>query len=160
MVVPMSLEACRSTADVLWRPQAANEYPKLSIALVKRFDAHGQASTQLREEAATEAQLQLTSLKDDWDPSATAKMHATWDDRNGWRSLRAARLLQKLRSCGIWELHLCHFLRRSSFAGMVFSPHIDLVALPHKVTQKYGLQVVEHLVHRLLTEQDDTSQRT
>ena len=39
---------------------------------------------------------------------------------------------------------------RSSFAGGVFSPHIDLVALPGKVTQPHGQEVVAHLVANLL----------
>ena len=71
-------------------------------------------------------------------------MHRTWDDRKGWRARRAASILASLRSVGEYELHVCHFLRRSSFAGGVFSPHIDLVLHP-KCTQTYGKAVVDHL---------------
>ena len=42
------------------------------------------------------------------------------------------------------------FGRRSSFAGGVFSPHIDLIALPHKVTQPHGRVVVRQMVANLL----------
>ena len=82
-------------------------------------------------------------------PTSAYRPHLTlrrWDDFRSRRARRAASLLWKLRACGEWELHLTHFFRRSSFAGCVFSPHIDVIALPHKVTQAHGLEVVQHMV--------------
>ena len=47
------------------------------------------------------------------------------------------------------KVQLNLFLGEYLSAGGVFSPHIDLVALPAKITQPFGLEVVKHLAERL-----------
>ena len=146
-VLPPSAAACqRPEARVIWRPSeettsASSSWPP-TLAL----------SPEAEESAGGGGQrtLVLRPLPRTWDSSETVRSHSTWDDRQATRGRRAAAILQQLRSCGDWELHLCHFLpKRSSFAGGVFSPHIDLVAHP-KCTQRYGLEVVRHLAARMV----------
>ena len=148
-VIPLSELSCRQpNAGVLWRP-GASEVSTMGAHL--RFDLHTSA-------------LVLLPLPEDWestrDADDTALKHSTWDDgvvgrHTGKRARACAGLLRRLRSCGEWELHLAHFRGCSSFAGGVFSPHIDLVALPGKVTQPHGHQVVKHLVANLLRQHSD-----
>ena len=99
---------------------------------------------------AGRCKLVLRPFEDAWDPAPTARCHTTWDDFRG-RGRCAATLLRRLRMCGDWELVLCHFVStgKSSFAGGVFSPHIDLVHHP-KCTQQHGIDVVRHLAARLV----------
>lgn len=61
---------------------------------------------------AASSSRRLKPLPAGWNPEPTAAVHKTWDDRRSWRSRRAALLLQSIRSCGTWELHLCHFGRK------------------------------------------------
>ena len=135
--------------SVLWRPSDPDAASPTTLSCCTSLRLLGGA-------------LRLLPLPEDWDGAATTLLHSTWDDglltKAGGvltRGQRASRLLWRLRSVGEWELHVCHFFRKSSFAGGVFSPHIDLVALPHKITQPFGLEVVKHLAERLLKGEDE-----
>ena len=89
--------------------------------------------------------LCLKPLDGQWDPAPTAESHRTWDDVTNRRGRRAAAILKRIRSAGNWELHVCHFGKaHSSFAGGVFSPHIDIVGHP-ECTKPAGREVVQHL---------------
>ena len=94
--------------------------------------------------------LCLKPLGDNWNPAPTAELHRTWDDYSNRRGRKAATILQRTRSVGEWELHICHFGKsNSSFAGGVFSPHIDLVDHP-ECTKRAGRPVVQHLAALVL----------
>ena len=132
-VLPRSRAACAApTASVLWQPSESD------AAAVASADAFPATLALVPTPPDGDLTLRLCPLPDGWNAAATAAVHTTWDDGGGRRGERAAHLLRRLRACGEWQLYICRFLRRSSFAGLVFSPHIDLVALPHKITQPHG----------------------
>ena len=151
VLLPLSTRACKQPgAGVVWRPNTkACEDAGLPPTLALAASPPAANAANAADTSGAHC-IHLRPLISNWDPTATAQCHTTWDDGGGGRGERAARLLARLRACGHWELHLCHFFKRSSFAGGVFSPHIDLVALPHKISQPYGREVVEHMVARIL----------
>ena len=126
-----SIDGCQKDGNVLWRPAAHEATPAVTPAWPSTF-------------GVVDGVMRLQPLPDTWDPSPTVKLHTTWDDRSG-RGRAAAETLRCIRSAGDWEAHVCHFLPdKASFAGGVFSPHIDLVDHPH-CTQRYGREVVRHI---------------
>jgi hypothetical protein len=82
-----------------------------------------------------ERTLVLHPLPPSWSSEATARAHRTWDDRGGRRAEKATGLLRQLRGVGEWRLHICHFGSRASFAGGVFSPHIDIIDRTRRLEQ-------------------------
>ena len=145
IVMPLSLASCRQAdSGVLWNPDAH----------VAGVDA---AWPQTIRCGSTHAALTLEPLPAHWDPTPTALAHTTWDDHGGQRCSRVVAMLRQMRECGAWQLYLCHFLEKSSFAGGLLTPHIDLVDLPHKVTQHFGAEVVRHLAELFLEATDGVS---
>jgi len=145
IVMPLSLASCRQAdSGVLWNPDAH----------VAGVDA---AWPQTIRCGSTHAALTLEPLPAHWDPTPTALAHTTWDDHGGQRCSRVVAMLRQMRECGAWQLYLCHFLEKSSFAGGLLTPHIDLVDLPHKVTQHFGAEVVRHLAVLFLEATDGVS---
>lgn len=171
-IVPVSEAACRQPgAAVLWRPSATAcadaalpSTLQLSQPSSRRRGDDPRAPLDHTKGAVDDTTsavddlriLMLRPLPEEsiWDERATVRAHTTWDDVRAWRGKRAARLLWLMRGCGEWELHLCHFFKRSSSdrLGLLLVPHIDLVALPHKVTRQDGLEVVDHIVAGLLSD--------
>ena len=143
VVLPLSKAGDTSDgASILWRPHKDE-------AADLKTSAAWPPSLELGRSSSGATVLELCPLPVDWQPNATAASHTTWDDVNGGRGRSAAAMLQRIRAVGKWELHLCHFGKaHSSFAGAVFSPHIDLVDHP-KCTRHYGREVVRHLSSEL-----------
>lgn len=149
-VVALATTACAAReSSVLWRP-GADDARAVSAASLPSLHLTPKSINPKRTDEEAGHTLRLKPLPTEWDGARTAMIHSTWDDRRKRRAHKAAALLQRLRSAGEWEVHLAIFGKRSSFAGGVFSPHIDLIALPHKVTQPHGREVVQHLVANLL----------
>ena len=96
------------------------------------------------------ASVLLSELPPDWEPHATAAQHRTLDDCSRDRSARAARILQRLRSCGEWQLVPVTFGRQASFAGGLRCPHVDIIALPGQTTSDVGVPLVRSLARVLL----------
>ena len=85
---------------------------------------------------------------DEWDSRETVAVHRTWDD--GGKARRAVDILRSLRACGPWEVHMAKFGRRASFLSGVFTPHVDIIAIPLQVKKEHGLEVVNHIASLLL----------
>ena len=149
VVLPPSLAACRPPdGGVLWQPgrdEPTMNWPD-TLSFRPNSDSRGDGK---QNSNCNTSSLRLSPLPADWDLKATRCQHRTWDDLGGQRAKRACDILQGIRSCGEWELWLCHFFSRASFAGCVWAPHIDLIALPHQVSKSFGLEVTAHLATNL-----------
>ena len=149
LVLPPSAAACAARGGpVLWKPTEA-ELPAAVVPPSLALACGGGRKGGSGDEHGRRALL-LQPLGPSWDPEPTVRVHATWDDRGSRRGRQAAAMLRSLRGVGSFELWVCHFFKRSSFAGMVFSPHIDLVLHP-KCSQRHGVEVVDHLADNVLS---------
>jgi hypothetical protein len=91
----------------------------------------------------------LAELPAERSTRATAAQHRTWDDCSG-RHTRAARMLQRLRACGEWQLLPVTFGRRASWVGGLRCPHVDIVSHPQQSKTDAGEPLMHSLARVLL----------
>ena len=93
--------------------------------------------------------LLVRPLPEGWDATLSAVQHATHDDADMSRAMAAATILQRLRSCGEWQVHAIEVAERaSSLLGMRL-PHVDIAAIPGQRTSDAGLEVVRCIARDL-----------